>query len=155
MKRYRFFVCLSVVLITISLLVPVTVLAAKDTFTPPKEFGVYAKTAKGLKRILPNIVSDQDGIFFLESNNPQRFAMGSVEYFIVHGQYKFEYLTLNPMVPFKISPLGVPRFMFGKEMDLNITKKSDTTYVIKPKGLFGRGYYALWIEDSAWDFMVE
>jgi len=28
-------------------------------------------------------------------------------------------------------------------------------YTIRPKGLFGRGYYALWISDSAWDFIVE
>jgi hypothetical protein len=155
MKSFRLLTCLSVVLIAMSLLLSVTVYAAKDSFTPPKEFGVYAKTAKGLKRIIPNIVSDQENIYYIESNNPQHFPLGSIEYFIIHGQYEFAYLTLNPMVPFKISPLGVQRFMFGKDMELNVTKKGDITYTIKPIGLFGRGYYALWIEDSAWDFIIE
>jgi hypothetical protein len=156
MTGFKLFICSLFTLIAVFLIQPVSVFAAKDTsFSPPKEYGVYAKTAKGLMRILPNIVTDQDDIFYLESNKPQQFPLGAIEYFIIHGQYQFEYLTLNPMVPFRMSSLGVPRFMFGKEIEITITKKSDITYIIKPKGLFGRGYYALWIEDSAWDFVIE
>ena len=28
-------------------------------------------------------------------------------------------------------------------------------YIIKPKGLLGRGYYSIWINDTAWDFMLD
>jgi hypothetical protein len=131
------------------------VAAAKDSVPTPKEYGVYAKTSKGLLRITPNIVSDERGVFYLESNNPQHFPVGSIEYFIVYGQYQFRYLTLNPLVPFETTPLGINRFMFGKEMDLVTTKKSEFLYITKPKGLFGRGYYSLWIEDTAWDFIID
>jgi hypothetical protein len=131
------------------------VAAVKDSVPTPKEYGVYAKTGKGLLRIIPNIVSDERGIYYLESNNPQHFPVGGVEYFVVYGQYQFQYLTLNPLVPFETTHLGINRFMFGKDIDLAITKKSDVLYTAKPKGLFGRGYYSLWIEDSAWDFIID
>ena len=126
-----------------------------DSFITPKEFGVYAKTDKGLKRILPNIVSDDDGVYYLEPNKPQAFTLGSIEYFVVFGVYQIQYLTLNPLKPFRPSPLGIVRVMFGKEEEVTVTKKGDNLFMVKPKGLFGRGYYALWIEDTAWDFVVE
>jgi hypothetical protein len=129
--------------------------AAKDSFTAPKEFGVYAKTEIGIKRITPNIVSEEQGIFFLESNKPQRFSLGTIEYFIIFGNFQMKYLTLNPLKPFQMSALGIPRFMFGKEMEITLTKKGENLYTVKPKGLFGRGYYSLWIEDTAWDFLIE
>ena len=131
------------------------VAAVKDSVPTPKEHGVYAKTSKGLLRILPNIVSDEKGVYYIEINNPQHFPLGSVEYFIIYGQFQFQYLTLNPLVPFETTPLGINRVMFGKDIDLVITKKGDLLYTAKPKGLFGRGYYSLWIEDSAWDFVID
>jgi hypothetical protein len=142
--------------ITIATLLAVTpAMAAGDAVPTPKEHGVYAKTATGLKRILPNMVSDEQGIYYLETNKPQRFALGTIEYFIIFGNYRIEYLTLNPMKPFQMTPLGIPRMMFGKDIEMTVTKKGEGLYTVKPKGLFGRDYYALWIEDTAWDFVVE
>ncbi len=128
---------------------------ASDSIPSPKEFGIYAKTDKGMKRILPNIVSDDEGVYYLEPNKPQAFALGTIEYFIIFGKFQMQYLTLNPMKPYRPSPIGVQRVMFGREIDLAVTKRGDNLYTVKPKGLFGRGYYALWIEDTAWDFVVE
>jgi hypothetical protein len=45
--------------------------------------------------------------------------------------------------------------MIGPDIPLTVEKKSDLLYTAKPKGLFGRGYYALWINDSVWDFIIE
>jgi len=45
--------------------------------------------------------------------------------------------------------------MLGIDLPLDVQKKSDILYTAKPKGMFGRGYYALWINDSAWDFIIE
>jgi hypothetical protein len=147
--------CLTVALLVAVLLGDTSAFAAKDAIPTPKEHGVYAKTSKGLMRILPNIVSDQQGVYYLDSNNPQHFPVGSIEYFIFYGKYQLEYLTLNPLVPFQTTSLSIPHFMFGKELELAVTKKSDILFTVKPKGLFGRGYYSLWIEDSAWDFIIE
>jgi hypothetical protein len=121
----------------------------------PKDFGVYAKTNKGLKRILPNIVSDEEGIYFLQPNNPQRFPLGAIDYFLVYGDYEIQYITLNPMKPFQASPVGALRAMFGKDIEITLTKQAEAFYTVKPKGLFGRGYYAIWINDTAWDFIVD
>ncbi len=129
--------------------------AARDDVATPKEFGVYVKTEKQTKRILPNIVFENQSVFYVESNNPQRFELKDVRYFIVYGKYEMEFLTLNNLLFFEQSPLGKSRFIFGKDIDIDVTKKSDLLYVIKPKGLFGRGYYSLWINDSAWDFIIE
>jgi hypothetical protein len=128
---------------------------AAESVPMPKEFGVYAKTNKGLKRILPNMVSDEENVFYIEPNNPQHFPLGSIDYFVVYGNYKVQYLTLNPMKPFKTSPLGIPRLMFGKDIEITVTRKGNTLLTAKPKGLFGRGYYSLWIEDTAWDFVID
>jgi len=149
-------VCVNVIaLVALGLFLVAQTGAASDAVPIPKEFGVYAKTSKGLKRILPNIVSDQDQVFYLEPNNPQKFPLGSVDYFVINGDYDIRYLTLNPLKPFQLGPVGNPRVMFGKDMEVTVMKKGDTLYTIKPKGLFGRGYYAIWINDTAWDFLIE
>jgi hypothetical protein len=54
-----------------------------------------------------------------------------------------------------MTSLGVRRYMLGSEVGLDVRKKTDILYTVKPKGLFGRGYYAFWINDSAWDFIIE
>jgi hypothetical protein len=110
----------------------------KETTQTPKEYGVYVKAGKNLQRLLPNIVFDEKGILFLESNNPAKLALKDMEYFIVTQ-----------------SPVGNSRFVFGKDMELDVKKTGELLYVVKPKGLFGRGYFALWINDSAWDFYIE
>jgi len=131
------------------------VLYAKEDITAPKEFGVYVKMKKSTNRLLPNIVFDEKGILFVESNNPPQFPLGELEHFIIHGKYDVKYLTLNPMLFITETPLGKSRFLLGKDIELEVTKKSDVLYTVKPKGLFGRGYYSLWINDSAWDFVIE
>jgi hypothetical protein len=155
MRSQRCFIVMLAMIMALTLFIVLPVGAAGDTVATPKEYGMYAKTDKGLKRILPNIVSDDNGIYYLEPNKPQSFALGSIEYFVVFGKYQTQYLTLNPLKPYKMSPVGVPRVMFGKDMEITVTKRGDTLLTAKPKGLFGRGYYALWIEDTAWDFVVE
>jgi hypothetical protein len=131
-------------------------LYGKDTKTPtPKEFGTYIKTAAGLKRITPNIVFDEKGVIFIESNNPPRFALKDMEYFVVYGAQNMEVLTMNPLLFVQASPLGKARFIFGKNIDVVVQKKATNLHTVKPKGLLGRGYYCLWIEDTAWDFVIE
>ena len=130
-------------------------LAAKDDVQKPKEFGVYVKTSKKLVRITPSIVFDQDSLLYMESNNPAHFSLNDVSYFIVYGNFKMQVLTVNNLLFVNQSPLGQARFMFGREVDVEVRKRGDNFYTIRPKGLFGRGYYAIWIEDSAWDFIVE
>ena len=128
---------------------------AKEDVVTPKEPGVYVQTAKVQKRLLPNIVFDEQGLIYIESNNPQRFPLGEVQHFIVHGNYDVRFLTLNPLLFLTQSPVGKMRYAFGKDVEIEVTKKSDLLYVVKPKKLFGRGYYSLWINDSAWDFVIE
>jgi len=128
---------------------------AKEDIVTPKEYGVYIKTPKALKRLLPNIVFDEKGVLFIESNNPQRFPLAEIQQLIVYGKYDTKYLTLNPMLFVSETALHKSRFIFGKDIELEIAKKSDVLYSIKPKSLFGRGYYSLWINDTAWDFVVE
>jgi len=129
--------------------------AAKDDVPTPKEYGVYVKTAKGMVRILTNIVFDERGMIYLESNNPHHFQLQDLRYFIVYGKYDIRYLTLNSLLLLNRSPLGKPRFMFGKETDVEVKKRGNDLYTVKPKGLFGRGYYALWINEEAWDIIIE
>ena len=128
---------------------------AKDDKINPKEPGVYIKTDKGLKRLLPNIVFDNEGAYCVESNNPAHFLLKNVEYFVFFGKYDFQLLTLNPMSLFQVSPLGKPVFIFGRNIDIELKQIGTDLYTVKPKGLLGRGYYSLWIEDSAWDFIID
>jgi hypothetical protein len=129
--------------------------AAKDDKTQPKEQGVYVKTAQGLKRILPNIVFDEKGVLFLESNNPQRFLLKDVEYFVIFGPRDMDHLTMNPLLFLQQSPVGKPRYIFGKELPIDVKKTGKDLYTVKSKDLLGRGYFSLWINDSAWDFVIE
>lgn len=127
----------------------------KDDFVKPKEFGFYVKTDKGLKRLVPNIVFDEKGLLYIELNNPPRFLLKDVQFFVLYGKYDLKVLTLNPMLFLKPSPLGKQRYIFGKEIAYDIKKRSDDLYVIKSKELLGRGYTSFWINDSAWDFIIE
>ena len=129
--------------------------ATKETVQTPSEYGVYAKTAKGLVRIMTNEVYDDQRILYIESNKPAHFFLNSIQYFVIYGNHDMQYLTLNELKPFQMTPLGIPRFMFGRDMPVTVQKKSNLLYIVKPKGLFGRGYYALWINDSAWDFTID
>jgi hypothetical protein len=128
--------------------------AAKDASTPD-EYGVYAKTDKGLVRIVTSVVFDDETVLYIESNKPTRFHLNAVEYFVIYGKHDMQYLTLNNLKPFQIGPLGIPRYMLGPDIPVTVQKKSDLLYTVRPKGLFGRGYYALWINDSAWDFIID
>ena len=130
-------------------------LPAKEDVVAPKEYGVYVKTPKALKRVLPNILFDEKGILYIESNNPQRFPLGEVELVVIYGKYEMKYLTFNPLLFVSESPLGKPRFIIGNNIEIEVNKKSDLLYTVAPKGLFGRGYYGLWINDTVWDFVVE
>lgn len=155
MVRIRKGFCCTVLFILCVVFLAGTLHASKDDVVTPKEYGVYVKTVKHTKRILPNIVFENDTVFYVESNNPQHFELKEVQYFIIYGKYSTEFLTLNNLLFFEQSPLGKARFLFGKDMEVDVTKKSDTLHVVKPKGLFGRGYYCLWINDTAWDFIIE
>ena len=145
--------------ILISLVIALTFtlpLYGKDERVPtPKEFGVYIKTAGGTKRLLPNVVFDDKGMLFIESNRPQRFMLKDLDYFIVYGSHNIEVLTINPLLFLQASGVGKPRYIFGKNVEFTVQNKGNNLFVVKPKGLLGRGYFCLWIEDSAWDFVVE
>ncbi len=142
------------VLISLLLLCSVP-LYGKDEKVHPKEFGVYIKTQKSLVRLIPNVVFDERGVFFIESNNPARFVLKDIEYFVVYGKYDINVLTLNSLLFFNPSPLGKPRYIFGKDIDINVKKQGTDLYSVRQKGLFSRGYYSLWINDTAWDFVIE
>lgn len=129
--------------------------AASENVPVPKEYGVYAMTDKGLTRIMANIVHDEQRVLYVERNKPITFPLNSVEYFVIYGKYDMKYLTLNNLKPFQMTGFGIQRYMLGLEVSLDVRKKSDILYTVKPKGLFGRGYYALWINDTAWDFIIE
>jgi len=130
-------------------------LYAKDDKVQPKEYGVYIKTQKSLVRLMPNMVYDERGVFYVESNNPARFVLKDIEYFIIYGQYETNVLTFNSLLFFQPSPLGKQRYIFGKDIDVNLKKQGADLYSIKQKGLLSRGYYCLWINDTAWDFIIE
>ena len=129
--------------------------AAKDAVPTPKEYGVYVKTATKLVRLLPNIVFQEGAMLYIESNNPPHFPLKDIKYFIFYGKHDLSYLTFNYLLFVNQSPLGISRFIFGKVVEIEAKNKNDALYTVRPKGLFGRGYYALWINDSAWDFIVE
>ena len=93
-------------------------LAARVEHDLPQEFGFYAKTAKGFQRILPNIIFDEDGVLYIESNSPPQFALSDIEYFLIYGKRDVTYLTLNPMLFFQQSPLGKLRFVLGREIPI-------------------------------------
>ena len=140
---------------TLMFLLTIPAWAAKDDVQKPKEFGIYVKSGKTLKRLLPNVVFEEEKAIYVESNNPPHFPLKDVTHFVIYGTYDMNFLTMNPLLFFQQSPVGKSRFIFGREVEMTVTKKGDGFYLIKPKGLLGRGYYALWINDSAWDFIVE
>jgi len=121
----------------------------------PKEPGVYVKAGKELKRLLPNIVFEEQQVIYIESNNPPRFFLKDIEYFVISGKYDLNVLTLNPLLFLQPSPLGKHRYIFGKDIPFEMKKIKEDVYSIKPRGLIGRGYFSLWINDTAWDFIVE
>ncbi len=148
--------CLKVVAaLLLVFLFAVPVPAKDERFTPPREFGVYVKTPKGLARIMPNIVFEGEGVLYIEANNPARYLLRDVEYFVIHGKQDLRVLTINPMLFVEASSVGKPRFIFGKEIPFDVRKRGNDLYVVRPKGLLGRGYFSLWIEDTAWDFFIE
>ncbi len=120
-----------------------------------KEYGAYIKLTKGYVRILPNIVFDENGVFYIEPNNPAHYFLKDVEYLVIYGDFDMSVLTVNPMGFYRPSPLGKPRFAFGKEIDITAKEQGKNMYILKPKGLLGRGYYSIWINDTAWDFMLD
>lgn len=129
--------------------------AAKQVEDQPKEFGLYAKTGKGIQRIIPNIIFDQEGLLYIESNAPQQFPLNGVKHFLLYGKRDVTYLTLNPMLFFQQSPLGKMRFVLGKDIPIEVKKIGEMLYSVKPQGLFGRGYYSFWLDDLVWDFIIE
>jgi hypothetical protein len=129
--------------------------AAKQDQELPKEHGFYAKTGSGLQRITPNILFDQNGVLYVESNAPQRFSLSGIQHFVIYGKNDLTYLTFNPMLFFQQSPFGGMRFVLGKEIPIEIKKMGEMLYSIKPRSLFGRGYYAFWLDDVVWDFIIE
>lgn len=152
----RFINCVSKICICMLFVVLVcSPLYGKNEKIKPKESGVYIKTEKSLIRLLPNMVFDEKGLVFIESNKPGRFFLKNIEYFIILGKYNMEVLTLNPLLFYKLSPLGKPQFVFGKNVEIDVTSKDNDLYIVKPKELMARGYYCLWIEDSVWDFIIE
>ena len=148
----KLWIILVFVLLIFSLNIP---LYGKDDRVQPKEFGVYIKTQKSIVRLMPNVVFDERGVFFIESNNPARFVLKDIEHFVIYGKYDMSILTLNSLLFFNPSPLGKARYIFGKDIEINVKKQGTDLYSIKQKGLLSRGYYCLWINDSAWDFVIE
>ncbi|MCX5804572.1 MAG: hypothetical protein NT010_00685 [Proteobacteria bacterium] len=144
-------ICICMLLV----LLVVAPLYGKDDNIKPKEPGVYIKTDESLIRLLPNMVFNEQGLLFIESNNPAHFFLKNIEYFIVFGKYNIDILTLNPLLFFQASSVGKPRFAFGKDIEIDIKNKSSDLYILKPKALIGRGYYCIWIEDTVWDFVIE
>lgn len=144
-----------IVIAVLSVFFTANPLYAKNEKFTPKEHGVYVKTTSSLNRLLPNIVHDEEEVIFIEANNPPKFALKDVEHLVIYGQYEMDVLTMNPLLFLSSSPLGKLRFVFGKDIEIDIADKGKDLYIIKPQGLFGRGYYCLWIEDSAWDFIIE
>jgi hypothetical protein len=104
---------------------------------------------------MPNIVFDEKGLYYIEMNNPQHYLLKDVQFFVIYGKYNLQVLTINALLFFQPSPVGKPRFIFGKELAFDVKKRAEDLYVIKPKELLGRGYMSLWINDTAWDFIIE
>ena len=147
--------CRVLIGVFIMLFVTMPLYGKDDGFAPPKDYGVYIKTQAGLKRLLPNIVLDEKGMLLIETNNPPRFALKDMEYFVIYGRHNLDILTINPLIFQQASALGKGRFIFGKNIEFVTQKRPNNLFVVKPKGLMGRGYFALWIEDTAWDFLIE
>ncbi|MEN6615646.1 MAG: hypothetical protein ABFD12_03750 [Syntrophorhabdus sp.] len=127
--------------------------AAAKAVASPKENGAYIKTNKGYVRLMPNIVFDENEIFFIEPNNPTNFFLKDVEYFVIVGPHDIAVLTINPMGMIPPSKLGKMRAAFGKAVNFDL-KQQGNMYIIRPKELLARGYYSLWINDTAWDFLL-
>jgi len=130
-------------------------LHAKEDFSKPKEFGVYIKTASGLKRLMPNIVFEEKGLLYIEMNNPPHFLLKDVEFFVLYGKHDVNVLTINPLLFFQPSQVGKLRYIFGKDIAFDVKKRGTDLYAVKPKGLLGRGYMTLWINETAWDFVID
>jgi hypothetical protein len=133
----------------------VPALAAKQDQERPKEFGLYASTGKGLQRITPNIIFDRDGVLYIESNETKGLSLKDIQHFVIYGKQDITYLTLNPLLFVQQSPLGKTRYVFGKDIPIEVKKIGETLYSIKPQGPFGRGYYSFWLDDLVWDFIIE
>ena len=145
----------SVVLLLLLLALVAGPLHGKEEKIQPKEFGVYLKTPQSLVRLLPNILFNEQGVLYVESNKPQQFLLKDIQYFVVYGKYDMSVLTINPMLFFQASPLGKPRFILGKDIPIDVKNTGGDVYAVRPKDLLGRGYYCLWIEDQVWDFVIE
>jgi hypothetical protein len=130
-------------------------LYGKEEKVQPKEYGVYLKTTQSLVRLLPNIVFNEQGLLYVESNKPMQFLLKDVQYFVVYGKYAINILTINPMLFLQASSLGKPRFILGKDIPIDVKNIGNDLYTVRPKDLLGRGYYCLWIEDQVWDFVIE
>jgi hypothetical protein len=154
MKGSRVIVRLLGVLFLFAFLFTSLCYGQSDSSTP-KDHGVYLKTKKTLHRLLPNIVFDQQGVLFVEFNNPPHFLLRDVEHFVIYGSHDMSVLTLNPMVALEKTSLGKMRFMFGKDESIDVKARGKDLYIVKSKGLLGRGYFSLWINDTAWDFVIE
>lgn len=155
MVRIRFFLAF-LLLVFFMTMTGQGVYAREEVVQKPKEYGVYIKTRNSTVRLTPNIVFDDGGLIFVESNNPQTFALKDIQYFIIYGHYDMNVLTFNPMLFYQASSLGKPRFVFGKDIEIVVKKqKVEHLYTVRPKGLFSRGYFSLWINDTAWDFVIE
>ena len=88
MKRVARLFC--IVIFSVVFLLSAATLYSKDDFAKPKEFGIYVKTEKGLTRLTPNIVFDEKGLLYIEMNNPPRFLLKNVEFFVnFRGDYRF------------------------------------------------------------------
>ena len=130
-------------------------LHGKEEKVQPKEYGVYLKTTQSLVRLLPNILFNEQGVLYVESNKPQQFLLKDIQHFVVYGKYDMNVLTVNPMLFFQASSLGKPQFMLGKDIPIDVKNSGTDLYTVRPKALLGRGYYCLWIEDQVWDFVIE
>lgn len=133
-------ICVIILCLVLFAAFSTAVFAKNEKVATPKEHGAYIKTSKGLVRLLPNIVFDEDGVVFVESNNPAHFFLKDVQYFVLYGKYEMNVLTVNPMGFYQPSALGKPRFAFGKDIEIDVRPQGKDMYIIKPKGLLGRGY---------------
>ncbi len=129
--------------------------AKEEKVQQPKEYGVYLKTTQSLVRLLPNMVFNEQGLLYVESNKPQQFMLKDIQYFVVYGKYDVKVLTINPLVFFQASAVGKPRFKLGQDVPIDVKDNGKGLYTVKPKALLGRGYFCLWIEDEVWDFVIE
>ncbi len=148
-------ICVIILCLVLFAAFSTAVFAKNEKVATPKEHGAYIKTSKGLVRLLPNIVFDEDGVVFVESNTPAPYFQQVVQDLVGDGQYELKVVHVNPMGFYQPSALGKPRFAFGKDIEIDVRPQGKDMYIIKPKGLLGRGYYSIWINDTAWDFMLD